>query len=196
MAYAGVANKTLVTILQQHGIPAVGLTGVDGAIWRAKRKKALYSQEGTRQKLITDSYTGKITGVETHLLDVVLNNGFVPVLCPPALSEEYEMVNVDNDAAVTALARALKADTIISLFEAKGFLQDPDKPDSVLARLTPQELEAHAASAKGRMKKKVIGALQALLNGVRTIYWGDGRVDKPITRLLEGTGTIISSDTI
>lgn len=193
MAYPGVANTTLVSCLQHTGIPAVGLTGVDGALLQARRKKALYALEGAKQKLITDSYTGRIVSVNTTLLTLLLDNGFVPVVSPPALSEDGEMVNVENDTVVTMLAQALHADTIISLFEAPGFLKDANTPSSVLPRLNENLLETYTSSAQGRMKRKVMSALDALKTGVTKIYWGDGRVQNPISSLLEGNGTIISA---
>lgn len=194
MAYPGIANTRVVAALAKEGVPAVGLSGADGALWLAERKKALYAVENGKTKLITDSYTGRIIKINTELIRHLLSGGYIPVVCPPAVTIHGELVNVDNDAAVTRMAQALGAAKIVSLFEAPGFLADPKDPKSCIPRLNALKLRDMLSSASGRMKKKVLGALEALETGGApvTLYWGDGRVPHPVTAALAGKGTIIT----
>ena len=124
MVYAGLINKRIVSTLQQHGVNAVGLSGIDGGLWRAKRKQAVYSQENGKTKLITDNLTGRVEEVNGSLLKVLLENKYVPVLCPPAISYENEIVNTDNDWATAMVAGALGIKKIIVLFEEAGLLKN------------------------------------------------------------------------
>ena len=104
MTYCGLINKKIVSILQRFGVNAIGLSGVDGRLWEAKRKDVVYSLEKGRTKLIKDNLTGKVERVNSRLLMLLCKNGYVPVLCPPAISFDNEIVNTDNDTAVAVLA--------------------------------------------------------------------------------------------
>lgn len=192
MVYAGLMNKQIVAKLQSYGVNALGLSGVDGKLWQAKRKKEILSQEGQKIKVIRDSYTGRVEKINTQLLSLLLNNKYVPVICPPAISEECEIVNTDNDTATAVLAHEMKCKEIIMLFEAPGLLKN-HKDESTLVKHIPKEkIDDYLTYAQGKMKKKLLGAKNSFANGVTKIYWGDGRVSHPISRLLNGEGTIIS----
>ncbi len=192
MVYSGVTNKRIVEALQKRGVNAVGLTGIDGRIWEGRRKSTLKIRDGDKLKVIRDDYTGKVTKINTSLIELLVENGYVPVLTPPAISEEGEAINVDNDRAAAVLGGALKADAIVQLFEAPGFMKDIDNPDSLISHIPKDKIEDHYQFAGGRMKKKLMGAKEAIDAGVAKIYFGDGRVDEPIRRAMEGIGTIIS----
>lgn len=192
MVYAGLVNKQIVAKLQSYGVNALGLSGVDGKLWQAKRKKEILSQEGSKIKVIRDSYTGRVEKINTSLLSLLLDHKYVPVICPPAISEECEIVNTDNDTATAVLVREMKCEEIIMLFEAPGLLKN-HKDESTLIKHVPYEnIDEYLSYAQGRMKKKLLGAKKAFEQGVKKIYWGDGRILHPISRLLKGEGTIIS----
>lgn len=193
MAYSGLVNKKIVAALQKRGLNAIGLSGIDGRLLEGERKKKILSVEGDRTRVITDDYSGNVTKVNKKLLELLIDNGFLPVICLPALSEEMEMINFDNDRVCAKIAAALGAKTIVSLFEAPGFLKDPADENSLMRNLSLAELLANQDSAQGRMKKKILGAAEALAAGVEKIYWADGRVEQPITRALAGEGTIITN---
>lgn len=192
MTYAGLMNKRLVATLQQYGINALGLSGIDGKLWQAKKKEAVYSVENGKTKLITDNLTGRVDGINTTLLQILLTNGFVPVLCPPAITPNGEIVNTDNDWAVAMIAGAMKATAVVSLFEAPGLLRDRNDETSLIAKISVTELSGMMNVAQGRMKKKVLGAQKAIELGTSTIYWGDGRIQQPITNAMQGKGTVIT----
>ncbi len=192
MVYAGLVNKHIVTKLQQNGINAVGLTGIDGQLWKGQRKKVIYSQEGEKIKLIADSKTGKVDKINTSLINLLLNNKYVPVICPPALSENNEIINTDNDWACAVMTGALKIEEMIVLFEAPGFLKTFGDESSLIKIIKKGELNQYVIYAQGRMKKKILGAQEAFRLGLKTLYWSDGRIKNPITKAMIGQGTIIS----
>jgi acetylglutamate/LysW-gamma-L-alpha-aminoadipate kinase len=190
MAYAGLANKRLVAGLLRGGVPAVGLCGVDGRLWEAVPKKDIPVVENGKTKLLRDNLTGRVERVNTGLLRLLIDNGYVPVLCAPAISAEGEIVNTDNDLAAAVMAGALGITRMVYLFEAPGLLRDPGREDTRIARVGRDGIEAVLPFARGRMKKKIMGVRKALDAGVETVYFGDGRIDHPVRSALAGNGTV------
>src|SRR5258706_5621428 len=80
MAYCGLTNKKIVAKMQSYGINAIGLSGVDGKLWEAKRKDAVYAVENGKEKLITDNLTGKVEKVNTKLMLLLIENNYIPVI--------------------------------------------------------------------------------------------------------------------
>ena len=193
MVYPGLVNKKIVANLQSNDIQAVGLSGVDGGLWRAKRKPNLLSKEGNKTKLLTNNNTGRVEKINTNLINLLLDGGYTPVIAPPALSYDNEIVNTDNDWAVAVMAGAMKIKKIVYLFEAPGLLKDVDDPKSLIKNIEAEKIDDCLDFAQGRMKKKVLGVKKAIDMGVETIHWGDGRIENPISKLLEGEGTLIST---
>jgi len=192
MVYAGLVNKHIVAKLQQNGINAIGLSGIDGQLWKGKRKKVIYSQEGKKTKLISDSMTGKVDKINTDLINLLLNNQYIPVVCPPALSENNEIINTDNDWAAAIMAGTLKIEEMVVLFEAPGFLKKFGDESSLIKTVDKNKLDQYMIYAQGRMKKKLLGAKEAFRLGLKKMYWSDGRIKNPIINALKGLGTIIS----
>lgn len=191
MAVNGKVNSLLVEQLQRLGVNAFGLCGLDGKLMQATRKGSIQSIENGKRKIIRDDYTGKIETVNSKLLLMLLNAGYLPVIAPVAVSEKGEALNVDADRAAAMIASALKAETLILLTAVPGLMKNfPD--ESTLIRQLPQsQLSAAREAAQGRMKKKVLGAEEALKGGVRRILISDGRIQNPITNALAGNGTVI-----
>ena len=192
MVYAGLVNKHIITKLQQNGINAIGLSGIDGQLWMGKRKKAVYSQEGTKTKLITDNMTGKVVEINVNLINLLLKNKYVPVICPPALSEDNEIINTDNDWAVAIMAGSLKIEKMVVLFEAPGLLKKFGDESSLIKTVDKNQLDKYFIYTQGRMKKKIFGAQEAFRLGLKTMYWSDGRIKNPIIKALDSIGTVIS----
>jgi acetylglutamate/LysW-gamma-L-alpha-aminoadipate kinase len=191
MAYPGLVNKQIVARLQSHGVNAVGLSGVDGRLWLAKSKKKILVKEGEKTKLMTGNLTGRVEEINIGLLNLLLGSGYLPVVCAPALSYENEIVNTDNDWAVAVMAKALGVKKLVSLFEARGLMKNPDDDNSLISSIDKRKIANYMPFAHQRMKKKVLGAQKALEEGVEVIYWGDGRIPHPIQSALQGNGTII-----
>jgi len=191
MAVNGKVNSLLTEQLQMLGVNALGLCGLDGRLMQATRKEFIQSVENGKRKIIRDDYTGKIETVNSELLTMLLHAGYLPVIAPVAVSEKGEALNVDADRAAAMVASTLKAETLILLTAVPGLMKNfPD--ESTLIRQLPQsQLAAASEAAQGRMKKKVLGAEEALKGGVTQVVIADGRIQNPITNALAGNGTVI-----
>lgn len=192
MAYAGLVNKNWVSQFQAVGINAVGLSGADGRLLEGIRKKHLISVEDGKQKLISDTFTGKVTSANTTLLKLLIDGNYLPVVTQPAISDEGELINTDNDRNLAVIAGDIGIKEIVVLFEAPGLLTDINDPQSKVSQISHKDLDKYMTYAQGTMKKKLLGAQEAFSRGVNRIYWGDSRVDNPITNALAGKGTVIS----
>lgn len=191
MATAGKVNKLIVERLQQLGVNAVGLAGLDGRLLEGQRKAVIRIVEDGKQKVLRDDWTGTVEKVNTDLLNLLLNAGFLPVIAPIAASYAGEALNVDGDRAAAAIAAALGADTLVLLTNVPGLLRAfPD--ESTLVRHIPRaDVEEYLSLAQGRMKKKILGASEALTQGVGRVILSDARVAEPVSRALAGEGTVI-----
>lgn len=193
MAYCGQVNKGIVERLQARGVNAVGLSGLDGALWRGPRKRAIRAvMEDGRQRIVRDSLTGRVEQVNANLLCHLLEDGYLPVLTPPALSDDGQAMNVDGDRAAAATAAALGAGDLLILSNVAGVLRDYPDERTLIANVTLAELDEVAeTAAEGRMRIKLLGAREALEGGVERVVIGDARREGPIRAALAGAGTVI-----
>ncbi len=192
MAVNGKVNTLLVEQLQRLGVNALGLSGLDGRLLLATRKEAIQSVENGKRILIRDDYTGKIEQVNAGLLQTLLDSGYLPVLAPVAASQKGEALNVDADRAAAMIAAALHAEILILLTAVPGLMRAFPDESTVIPRLSQTQLEEALNYAEGRMKKKVLGAQEALQGGVQQVIIADGRVATPISNALAGKGTVIA----
>jgi [amino group carrier protein]-L-2-aminoadipate 6-kinase len=172
-------------------VNAIGLSGIDGGLLRATRKESIQSVENGKRKLIRDDYTGKIEAVNASLLKTLLEAGYVPVIAPLAVSERGEALNVDADRAAAMIAAALGAEALILLTAVPGLMRNFPDESTLIRQLSASQLPSALEAAQGRMKKKVLGAEEALQRGVKRIVIGDGRIASPISLALNGQGTVI-----
>jgi [amino group carrier protein]-L-2-aminoadipate 6-kinase len=191
MAYVGKMNKLFVERLQQLGVNAVGLCGADGRSMEGERKAAIKVIENGKRKVLRDDFTGRVEKINTALLTLLLDHGYTPVLCPPGLSYESEIINVDGDRAAAVLAAAFKAKVLVILSNVPGLLRDVNDANSLVRRIDKAHMSSYMDLAQGRMKKKVMGAAEALEQGVGTVILGDARLEHPIQHALQGQGTVI-----
>jgi len=192
MAVNGKVNTLLVGQLQGLGINALGLSGVDGRLLLAARKESVQSLENGKRKIIRDDYTGKIEQVNVSLLLSLLESGYTPVGAPLAVSAAGDVLNVDADRAAAGIAAALHAGTLLLLTAVPGLLRVFPDEASLIRDLPRQKLAEALGFAEGRMKKKVLGAQEALAGGVGRVIIGDGRLQNPISQALAGHGTLIA----
>ncbi|MBC7131063.1 [LysW]-aminoadipate/[LysW]-glutamate kinase, partial [Candidatus Bathyarchaeota archaeon] len=191
MVMAGKINKQIVALLQKEGISAVGLSGLDGQLLRASRKKRIIivDEEG-RKRVIEGGYTGKISEVNSELLKLLISSGYVPVIAPLALGEEYEFLNVDADRTAAYVAGALKADHMILLTDVEGLILD----NKVQTRLSISEIEQILPKIGPGMITKVYAAMEAVQMGVSEAIISSGLREKPISSALKHEcGTVITS---
>jgi len=189
MAVAGQINTELVASLQQRGVNALGLAGVDGRLLLARRKAAVRSvtPEG-RVQILRDDYTGSIEQVNSGLLQQLLRAGYTPVIAPLALSSEGERLNVDGDRAAAAIAVSLQAEALVIMTNVPGLLADPQQNTTLVRTIAAEHLEHYMPYAQGRMRKKLLGAQEAIHGGVPRVYIGSGS----LTAVLAGEGTMIA----
>lgn len=192
MAINGKVNSLLTEQLHGLGINAFGLSGMDGSLMIATRKDAIQSVENGKRKIIRDDYTGKIETVNSLLLLTLLDMGLLPVISPVAVSQKGEALNVDADRAAAMVASALKAETLVLLTAVPGLMEKFPDESTLIRSLSQAKLPAALEMAQGRMKKKVLGAEEALQGGVGKVIIADGRIEKPISSALAGNGTVIN----
>ena len=193
MVTSGKINTLLVEALQRKGVNALGLSGVDGKLMIARRKEAIRAVEDGKVKLFHDDHTGTIQTVNAELLQLLIGAGYTPVIAPLAISPEGVALNVDADRAAAMIAGALRAESLVLLTNVPGLMRNFPDESTLIPRLERAGLEASLSFAEGRMKKKVLGASEALEHGVRQVIFADGRVTEPVQRALAGQGTVISN---
>lgn len=192
MVYAGHMNKMIVEMLQRLGVNALGLTGIDGRLVEGERKEALKIIENGRKQVLRGDHSGIIRTINTRLLNLLLENGYVPVLTPPAISSRGVAINVDGDRFAGKVAVALQADALLLLSNVPGLLRDIADEGSLIRRVCLDRIDEYIDHvAQGRMKKKLLGAKEALDGGVRRVILGDARGSTPVTDALAGEGTVI-----
>jgi len=184
-------NRRLVEGLQARDVAALGVSGFDGRLLRARRKDAVRAVEDGKVHVVRDEWTGRLEGVGTELLRHLLDAPVLPVVAPLAAGRDGEMLNVDGDRAAAAFAGALGAESLVILTNVPGILRDPSDRSSLVEHLGREELEAADTWAKGRMRKKVLGAREALEQGVRRVILGDAGRAEPVSSALRGLGTVL-----
>ena len=125
------------------------------------------------------------------MLKLLLDNDYLPVLTIPIVDEKGFAINSENDDIVVQLAQALDIETVVQLIEAPGFLDDPNDDNSLVAQMTPAELEAREAKVEGRIKRKLLALTRLCRGGKTRIIIADGRGEHPVADALNGNGTII-----
>lgn len=191
MAVMGTLNTGIVERLQQLSTPALGLSGLSGRILEGPRKDAIKVIEDGRRKVLHGDFTGRVERVNSDLLRTLLTAGYLPVLAPLASSEQGEAMNVDGDRAAAAVAVALGADTLVILSNVPGLLSAPPDETTLIRHIPAHQIDHYDAVAQGRMKKKMLGATEALRGGVARVIIADARQDAPVSRALRAEGTVI-----
>jgi len=197
MAYAGKVNKTLVAKLQQAGVNAVGLSAIDGKIATGRRKPVMRGTEDGKPKVLRDDHAGTIEEIDITLINLLLSNGFLPVLTPPALAlAEGRPINVDGDKLALELAIALGAEGLFFFSDTPGLLLDREDESSLIREIDAADPDRALTVAKGRMVVKVEAALGAIERGVGRVVFSDARAEHPVKRALAGEGTVIRTSAV
>jgi len=193
MVLGGQVNKEVVTLINQAGGKAVGLTGQDGAFVRA-RKLLLEDRKSVGDK-IDLGHVGEIASIDPKVIWALEEGGFIPVVAPIGVGEDGQSYNINADLVAGKLAEVLRAEKLVVLTNTPGVLDENNK---LLTGLTPKEIDALVAEGtlSGGMLPKIHSALDAAKNGVRSVHIIDGRVEHAL--LLEiltdqGVGTLIRS---
>jgi len=193
MVLGGAVNKDIVTLINQAGGRAVGLTGQDGAFIRAR--KLLMPSRDKPSELLDIGQVGEIESIDPGVIDSLEQGGFIPVVAPIGVGADGLSYNINADLVAGKLAEVLHAEKLVLLTNTPGVL---DEQGRLLTGVTPREIDAMLASGalSGGMLPKIASALDAARAGVRSVHIIDGRV--PHALLLEvltdqGVGTLIRS---
>ncbi len=190
MAYSGLSNRRFVELCQRNGVNAVGLTGLDGRLIQGRRNRGIKVREG-KKTLVKRDLSGKPLSVNVSLLKTLLEQGYRPVLSIPIIDEGGFAINSENDDIVAVLQSALRAEKLVQLIEAPGFLEDKNDEHSVLTTLSVTELEDREAAVEGRMKRKILSLRRLFDAGAAKVIIADGRTEHPVLDALAGKGTTI-----
>lgn len=196
MVLGGLVNKEIVSLINQHGGKAVGLTGKDGNMIHAKKLTfAKDAPEMDVPEIIDIGHVGEVDGINTDVLDMLVHGDFIPVVAPIGVGSDGQSYNINADLVAGKLAETLQAEKLILLTNIAGLL---DKEENLLTGLTAQRVDELIADGTiyGGMLPKIGCALDAVKNGVNTAHIIDGRVRHAV--LLEvftndGVGTLIKN---
>ncbi|MBS3792442.1 [LysW]-aminoadipate kinase [Candidatus Bipolaricaulota bacterium] len=193
MVYPGKMNKFIVEELQKLGVNAFGFSGMDGRVLECKRKSSLKIRKNGKKLVLRGEHSGIIKKVNTEPVELLLGAGYCPVLTIPAVTFNGTAVNVDGDRAAAEIASAFSAMRLLLLSDVPGLLKDVDSEESLIEEIDRGDIESYTDEyAEGRMKKKLMGAGEAIDAGVSSVILGDGSQEKPVSRALSGEGTLIS----
>lgn len=181
MVMAGKVNKEIVRSLRKASINAVGLAGPDGMLIRARRKEAIKIVEKGKRMVLRGDHTGKIVDVNGDLLELLIGNGYTPVVAPVAIGPECEPLNVDGDRAAANIAGAIKADLLVLLTDVEGVLVE----GRLVGRLKGESDIRDVLKRVGvGMKRKIFASLEALEMGVPRAVIASGWKARPVSSAL------------
>jgi acetylglutamate kinase len=191
MVLGGQVNKEIVNLINQHGGRAVGLTGKDGGLIRAK--KLLVRGEGDSDELIDIGQVGEVDTIDPEIVHRLHTHDFIPVIAPLGVGKKGETYNINADLVAGKVAEILKAEKLIVLTNTPGVL---DKSGNLLTGLSARKVDELFANGtiSGGMLPKISSALDAVKNGVNTCHIIDGRVEHALLLEVltdEGVGTLI-----
>ncbi len=186
----GKVNKSLVTMVQELGVKAVGISGKDGGLLKVDKKLSGGQDIG---------FVGEIKEVNPQILNDLLEKDFLPIVSPIGLDDTFQTYNINADDAACAIAKEMDADKLVFLTDIEGLYKDINDKSSFISRITASDAEALIADGfiGGGMLPKLNNCTSAIENGVNRVHILDGRI--PHCLLLEiftneGVGTAIIND--
>jgi len=191
MVLGGQVNKEIVNLINQHGGRAVGLTGMDGGLIRAK--KMLVRSAADSDELLDIGQVGEVDSIDPEIVHRLHTHDFIPVIAPLGVGKKGETYNINADLVAGKMAEVLKAEKLIVLTNTPGVL---DKAGNLLTGLSAKKIDELFADGtiSGGMLPKISSALDAVRNGVNTCHIIDGRVEHALLLEVltdEGVGTLI-----
>jgi acetylglutamate kinase len=194
MVLGGLVNKEIVNLINRHGGNAVGLSGKDGGLIRAK--KMIFKQHNPKLEtsdIIDMGHVGEVDSIKTAVVDLLIKSDFIPVIAPIGVDETGQSYNINADLVAGKMAEVLHAEKLIMLTNTSGLL---DAEGNVLTGLSTEEVDSliQKGVINGGMLPKIRSALNAVREGVKSSHIIDGRVEHAV--LLEiltdvGVGTLL-----
>lgn len=188
MVLGGQVNKEIVSLINQHGGKAIGLTGRDAELIRAEKHYL--------KNKIDLGHVGKISAIKENIIKQLLSQGYIPVIAPIGVGEKGEAYNINADLVASAIASALKAEKLIMMTNTSGVL---NKQGTLIPKLNPQEIDKliQDGTLTGGMIPKITATAEASQQGINAVHIIDGRQKNAL--LLEiftkdGIGTMIKTE--
>ena len=197
MVLGGLVNKDIVNLINQNGGQAVGLTGKDGQLIKAKKLKVTRSSpEMTAPEIIDIGHVGEVESMNTQIVDMLVHGDFIPVIAPIGVGEDGASYNINADLVAGKVAEVLKAEKLMLLTNIAGL---QDKAGNVLTGLSVAQVDdlIKDGTIYGGMLPKINCALDAVRGGVTSAHIIDGRVPHAVLLEIftdEGVGTLITRD--
>ena len=194
MVLGGLVNKEIVNLINRHGGSAVGLTGKDGDLIRARKLKARRTDPGLEASEIIDlGHVGEVASIDASVVDMLVHGDFIPVIAPIGVGEDGRSYNINADLVAGKVAEVLHAEKLILLTNTKGLL---DREGKLLTGLSTQRVDEliEDGTIHGGMLPKIGCALEAVRSGVTSAHIIDGRVEHAVMVELftdDGIGTLI-----
>jgi acetylglutamate kinase len=197
MVLGGLVNPDIVNLINQHGGNAVGLTGKDSTLIKA-RKMYIYRADGDKDEQIDIGHVGEVASINREILDALTQNNIIPVIAPIGVGADNETYNINADLVAGKVAEELNAEKLILLTNVAGL---EDGNGDLISRLTRDDVNGLIAddTISGGMLPKIECALSAVTNGVTSAHIVDGRVANAVLLEVltnEGVGTLITSASI
>ena len=194
MVLGGLVNKDIVSLIARHGGRAVGLTGKDGDLIRARKLTiSRDAPELDAPEIIDIGHVGEVASVDVSVVDMMVSGGFIPVIAPIGVGEDGHSYNINADLVAGRVAEVMGAEKLILLTNTEGLL---DRQGNLLTGLSAGEVDELIAdgTVHGGMLPKIQCALSAVKSGVRSAHIIDGRMEHAVLIELftdEGVGTLI-----
>lgn len=165
----GKVNKELVSLVESLGVKAVGISGKDGGLLKVEKKYSGGQDIG---------FVGNITEVNPKILSDLLDNDFLPIVCPIGMDEEFLTYNINADDAACAIAKAMKAEKLAFLTDIEGVYKNPDDPESLISKLFVKDAKEliNNGNVGGGMIPKLQNCIDAIEKGVSRVHILDGRI--------------------
>ena len=180
-------NKNLVRQVQSLGVNAVGLSGADGGMLLCEKKMPGGKDIG---------YVGDIVKVDTEIIDKMLDDDYIPIICPIGFDKDYEVYNINADDAAYEIATAVKAEKLAFLTDVEGLYRDYDDKESLISEITVDSAREllETGDITGGMFPKLSNCIHAVDNGVKRVHILDGRIRHSLILEIfthKGVGTAI-----
>ncbi|WP_283788920.1 acetylglutamate kinase [Bermanella sp. WJH001] len=197
MVLGGLVNKDIVNLINQNGGEAIGLTGKDGQLIKAKKLKVTHkTPEMQTPEIIDIGHVGEVAKINTKVLEMLASSDIIPVIAPIGVGENGESYNINADLVAGKVAEAVKAEKLLLLTNIAGLM---DKDGQILTGLTTEQVDGliEDGTIYGGMLPKIQCALDAVKGGVTSAHIIDGRVSHSTMLEIftdEGVGTLITND--
>ena len=165
----GKVNKELVSLVESLGVKAVGISGKDGGLLKVEKKYSGGQDIG---------FVGNITEVNPKILSDLLDNDFLPIVCPIGMDEDFLTYNINADDAACAIAKEMKAEKLAFLTDIEGVYKNPDDPESLISKLFVRDAKEliNNGNVGGGMIPKLQNCIDAIEQGVSRVHILDGRI--------------------